>query len=921
MRDRPCVTILRQLGCGRHGGRWAHSCHFCGAVAVMTERGVRERLSREVRMIRTHADIVARATGHATGSVHYLVAMFIVECQARDVLAETGIDDKTVLDTYERMVERDDAPEALNEINRQSARLAENAGLAETTSMVLLASVLRVRGALACRVLERAGVNVPSLRAKVIGQVTMDQDRGLTGQRTAVRPDGRSTDLRAPAPPPAPAAPAPKIAPGPKIAPRAPLGPSSFQQLSSQPVGPVPQAPHIQSPHTQAPVGMPANLSPGTALTPPAVPRTGRPEPPAAPAPAPQKAMPPPQALGRDPAPQRMFRLDPAEYPTLCDVGRNLTDAALRGEIDPIIGRDGIIDAVIDILLMRHANNPCLIGEAGVGKTAVAEGLALRLAGNAEQYGRLGTAAVVEIPVSALVAGTALRGAFSERMKKLREEVAKAEGQAIVFIDEIHTLMGAGTGDGPLDAANDLKSALSRGKFPLIGATTRAEYKRHIESDPAMDRRFQVVEVPEPSPAEAVLILAGVSAIYGRHHQVTYQHDALVSAVHLAKRFITDRCLPDKAIAVIDRAGAQAHRAGREQVLVDDVARAVHVLTGVPMERLLADERGRIRDLAEDLKARIVGHGAALDKVAKRIQRNYAGFSGERPLASFLFAGAPGVGKSETARALAEALFVSGDALVRFDMSEYAEAHTVSRLLGSPPGYVGHGQAGLLAQALQKRPYRVLLFDEVDRAAQEVQALLLQLLDAGRITDNQGHVIDVRNCILVLTSNLGAEILTAGRRRAIGFGALDAMVEPVERDDAARQAVEAAVIERARASVAPELWSRIDEVLVFHPLDVAAARLVALRTISLSAERLYEARLIRYDVDDAVLDLVLQGGLDPALGVRPLRAKIESVVESFVTDCILDGLLKPGAVVRLTVRDGRVVLVPAVVEVLPPPIN
>lgn len=882
----------------RARGQRAYRRRPCSAVAVMAERGVRERLSREVRMIRTHADIVARATGHATGSVHYLVAMFIVECQARDLLAETGIDDKTVLDTYERMVERDDAPEALNEINRQSARLAENTGLAETTSMVLLASVLRVRGALACRVLERAGVNVPGLRAKVIGQVTMDQDRGLTGQRNAVRPTEPRVGEQRP-----PAAPVPPVAPGPKISQRPPLGPAT---------APTPPAIH----RSLAPLPLvPAQLQP---VPPP-------------PAPSPSAQPPPQNALEKaSPAPphsvqpaqsQRVFRLDPSEYPTLCDVGRNLTDAALRGEIDPIIGRDGIIDAVIDILLMRHANNPCLIGEAGVGKTAVAEGLALRLAGKAEQYGKLGSAVVIEIPVSALVAGTALRGAFSERMKKLREEVAKADGQAIVFIDEIHTLMGAGTGDGPLDAANDLKSALSRGKFPLIGATTRAEYKRHIESDPAMDRRFQVVEVPEPSPAEAVLILAGVSAIYGRHHQVTYQHDALVSAVHLAKRFITDRCLPDKAIAVIDRAGAQAHRAGREQVLVDDVARAVHVLTGVPMERLLADERGRIRDLAADLQARIVGHASALDKVARRIQRNYAGFSGDRPLASFLFAGAPGVGKSETARAIAEALFVSGDALVRFDMSEYAEAHTVSRLLGSPPGYVGHGQAGLLAQALQKRPYRVLLFDEVDRAAQEVQALLLQLLDAGRITDNQGHLIDVRNCILVLTTNLGAEILTAGRRRAIGFGALDVLAEPVERDEAARLAVEQAVVDRARVSVAPELWSRIDEVLVFHPLDVAAARLVALRTIRLSAERLYEARLIRYDVDEAVLDLVLHGGLDPALGVRPLRAKIESVVESFVTDCILDGLLKPGAEVRLSVRDGRVVLVPAALDSVPAPIN
>lgn len=893
----------------------------------MAERGIRERLSREVRMIRTQADIVARATGRSTGSVHYLVAMFVVECQARDLLAETGIDDKAVLDTFERMVEREDAPDALSEVNRQSARLAESVGLTETTSTVLLASLLRVRGALACRVLERAGVNVPGLRAKVIGQVTLDQDRGLTGQRAAVRPpeprqveprplDGRATEPRSGdhrlGPQGIPTGQMPRVEPGPKLPVRAqPPGnnPVPLPTLGGQGQGHA--APHQQGPTQQAGNQGTPNQTPLPHAT-PGTPLAGAPQGPQSS--AKHAATPPLQraVLAADSSnSQAVFRLESGEYPTLCEVGRNLTEAALRGEIDPIIGRDGIIDAVIDILLMRHANNPCLIGEAGVGKTAVAEGLALKLAGNMQQYGRLGAAAVIEIPVSALVAGTALRGAFSERMRKLRDEVAKADGQVIVFIDEIHTLMGAGTGDGPLDAANDLKSALSRGRFPLIGATTRAEYKRHIESDPAMDRRFQVVEVPEPSAAEAVLILAGISAIYGKHHAVAYHHDALVSAVHLAKRFITDRCLPDKAIAVIDRAGAQAHRAGRDQVQVDDVARAVHVLTGVPMERLLADERGRIRDLAADLKARIVGHDLALDKVARRVQRNYAGFSGERPLASFLFAGAPGVGKSETARALAEALFVSGDALVRFDMSEYAEAHTVSRLLGSPPGYVGHGQAGLLAQALQKRPYRVLLFDEVDRAAQEVQALLLQLLDAGRVTDNQGHVVDVRNCILVLTTNLGAEILTAGRRRPIGFGASELPAALEVRDEAGRAALEQAVLDRARTTIAPELWSRIDESLVFHPLDLASARLVALRTIRLGAERLYEARLIRYDVDDAVVDLVLEGGLDPALGVRPLRSKIESLVESFVTDCILDGLLKPGAEVRLGVRDGRVILLPS----------
>ncbi len=832
--------------------------------AIGSVHKMAERLSREVRTIRSQADIVARATGRATGSVHYLVAMFVVECPARDVLVETGVTDQTVLDTYERMAERDDPPEAMTEIHRQSQRLSESANLPETTSMVLLASLLRVRDCLACRVLERAGVAVPSLRAKVIGQVTFDQDRGATGLRQAVRqPD-----------------PEPATNSGMRTAELRPVGDRTVTRT---------EQPRTEQPRTPLPT-----------RTIPSVPAPAKPEPPL------EAKLEP---IAKKTIEHAVFVLHPDLYPALNELGRNLTAAALAGEIEPIIGRDTIIDSVIDILLMKHANNPCLIGEAGVGKTAIAEGLAVRLAGNTKQYGKLGSAVVIEIAVSALLAGTGLRGAFSERMKKLRDEVAKAAGQVIVFMDEIHTLMGAGTGDGPLDAANDLKSALSRGKFPLIGATTKAEYQRHIESDPAMDRRFQVIEVPEPSAGEAVTILAGVAPTFGRHHNVVYQHEAVVSAVHLSKRFITDRCLPDKAISVLDRAGAQARRAGREQVAVDDIARAVHQLTGVPMERLLADERGRIRDLAADLKARIVGHDRLLERMARRIQRNYAGFSGERPLASLLFVGAPGVGKTETARALAECLFVNGDALVRFDMSEYAEPHTVSRLLGSPPGYVGHQQVGLLAQALQKRPYRVLLFDEVDRCAPEVQALLLQLLDAGRITDNHGHAIDVRNCLIVLTSNVGAEILMAGKRRTIGFGAEVVAGSSDDEQGLARQ--DEAVVERVRTALSPELASRLDECLVFRPLDRESARVVALRAIAAGAERLYEARLIRYTVDDAVVELVLRGGLDPALGVRPLRARIEAVVESFVTDCILDGLLKPGADVGLTAQGDQLLLVPA----------
>ena len=882
-----------------------------------------ERLSKEARTILAQADVVARATSRTTSSVHYLVATYLVECQARELLVETGVDEVKVLDTFEKMPEREDSAEVLTEVHRHAETLAESANSPEITSMILLASLLRVRHALASKVLDRAGVNVSGLRARVIGQVTLLQDRASsTGVRPAVQRPGEE-------PRPTSRTETSRIDPvrGDRMATRpdlVALRPTEVAPGMDESAGRLPMRQPIEpDPRLGTGVGRRIPFSAPIEL------RTQRQEPVAEPRPPlPDKPPPPevrlaevrlaevrpaevrPAEVRVSPAakPPRVFDLNPEHYPTLCELGRNLTAAALRGEVDPLIGREALVDAVIDILLMKQVNNPCLIGEAGVGKTAIAEGLALRLAGKTEQYGKLGSAVIVEIQVSSLLAGTALRGAFSERMRKLRDEVAKAEGQVIVFMDEIHTIMGAGTGDGPLDAANDLKSALSRGRFPLIGATTKAEYERHIEKDPAMERRFQVVPVPEPSLPEAIAILSGVAPIYARHHGVRYVHDAVVSAVHLSQRFITDRCLPDKAIAVLDRAGAQVKRAGRDQVMPDDIARAVHVLTAVPMDRLLADERGRIRDLAADLQARIVGHDAAMQRIARRVQRNYAGFSGDRPLASFLLVGAAGSGKTETARALAQALFVLDDALIRFDMSEFTEGHSVARLIGSPPGYVGHGQAGLLAQALQKRPYRVLLFDDVDRAAPEVLSLLLQLLDSGRLTDNHGQNVDVRNCIIVMTSNLGADLLSAGsKRRSIGFGSFDAPLPEGPSGDAAVEPV----LECARAALPAEFWSRIDDAIVYRPLPLAAARQIVERTLQLSANRLYEARLIRYTVDEAVVDLIVGSGVDPALGVRPLRARIEELVEAFVTDCILDGALQPGSDAQLTMHEGRLSLRPA----------
>ncbi len=851
-----------------------------------------DRWSRDVRTILKQADQVARASGRPTTSVHLVAAMLIVNCPARELLFEAGVDDTRLLDTLERMTEREDSAEALEEIYAQAVQLADSTGSPEVSSVILLASVLRVRNALALKTLERAGVHATALRARAIGLVNLQNDRATTGTRPALRGgDDRGpsrTDL-------------------PRVGSTTSQPP--IPQPISRPTAPRPPAP-IAAPHVPRP---PAPLhQPLRAVTPAqatATPTNGGDQP-GEPANKPQSLT--NQGQGKAGTSKGVRRdLDPAQYPALCELGRNLSAAALRGEIDAVFGRDDLIDQIIDVLMMRQTNNPCLVGPAGVGKTAIAEGLAHRLATQPERYGRLGDAILVEIPVSALLAGTALRGAFSERMRKLRDEVAKADGGVIIFMDEIHTLMGAGTGDGPLDAANDLKSALARGKFPLIGATTQAEFERHILKDPAMERRFQLVPVAEPTVPQAIQILAGVAPVYARHHGVPYSHDAVQSAVYLSHRFITDQSLPHKAISILDRAGAQARRAGKTVVQADDVARAVHGLTQVPMERLLADERGRIRDLAQELQGLVIGHDALMLRIARRIQRNYAGFSGDRPVASLLFVGAPGSGKTETARALAQCLFIADDSLQRFDMTEYSEAHTLSRLIGSPPGYVGHGQQGVLAQALQKRPYRVLLFDEIDRAAPEVIAFLLQLLDTGRVTDAQGHIIDARNCIVILTANLGADLLAAGaRRKPIGFGADMPAATSTSGDSAASDAVVAAVVDKARAALPQDFFSRIDDVLVFQPLSRQSAQVIVARALRKSAERLYQARLIRFEADAAVVDLVLGPGLDPALGIRPLRARIESLVEAFVSDRVLDGDLQPGAEMQLTVVDGALALRP-----------
>ncbi len=585
--------------------------------------------------------------------------------------------------------------------------------------------------------------------------------------------------------------------------------------------------------------------------------------------------------------------LDAAEYPTLTAIGRDLTALARAGGIDPVIGRAAELEQLLDVLSRRRANNPLLVGPPGVGKTSLAHALALALA-KGDAPGMAGKI-LIEVSAGALVSGTSVRGALAERVRRLQAEVARA-GNVLLFLDDVHAVLGAG--DGGDDVATELKSALARGDFPCIGATTEADARRHFDRDPALARRFSPVLVNEPSATDAKAILRGIVPSYEAHHQVRYEPDAIDAAVDLTVRYVTEKHLPDKAVSVLDLAAARSRRAGLSVVDVDAVARVVASETHVPLERLRIKDGERLLRLEGEMGERVVGQKNAIARISDALRKSAAGFRGKRPLGTFLFLGPTGVGKTETAKAISDVLF-GGTLMTRFDMSEMSESHAVARLFGAPPGYVGHESGGQLTEAVRRRPYQLILLDEIEKAHPEVLLSLLPLLDEGRATDARGRTVDFTNTVIVMTSNLGAEAIGRLAAPRIGFGA-----EPATRSTSAEDGVLAA----ARRALPPELWNRIDEPLFFGPLTQDDVSEIARRMIgSLAAALLREHGVTLITEPSAIEALIAAGGFDAAFGARPMRRTIGRMLESPIAARVLAGELRRGERLRIRGQSGRLV--------------
>ena len=649
------------------------------------------------------------------------------------------------------------------------------------------------------------------------------------------------------------------------------------------------------------------------------------------------------------------------QTPTLNQYGTDLTKKATEGKLDPVIGRKDEIQRVIQILSRRTKNNPCLIGEPGVGKTAVAEGLAERIIAE-DVPEMLKNKRVVSLDIASMVAGAKYRGDFEERIKKCLEEVKKA-GDVILFIDEVHTIVGAGSAEGAVDAANILKPLLARGEVQVIGATTLNEYRKYIEKDSALERRFSPVTVGEPTNEETIEILKGIRDRYEAHHNVKITDEAIKAAVELSTRYINDRFLPDKAIDLVDEAASRVKMrtytqpdtlkkleeeisamnkekddaikvqdfekaAGlRDKINVEkeklqkekekweskntksittlteeDIAEVVASWTGVPVKKLTQTENEKLRNLEQTLHQRVIGQNEAVDAVAKAIRRGRVGLKDpNRPIGSFLFLGPTGVGKTELSKALAESLFGNEDAMIRIDMSEYMEGHSVSKLIGSPPGYVGFDEGGQLTEKIRRKPYSVILFDEIEKAHPDVMNMLLQILDDGRLTDAQGRTVNFKNTVIIMTSNIGARLITD--KTTLGFSAKDKKEESQKEYETIKKDVMGELKKQFR----PEFINRIDEIIVFHKLNEEDIKQIIDIMLNQVTKRMAE-KSYKFEIDNSVKELIAKKGVDTDYGARPFKRAIQNILEDKIAEEILNGNIKPNKKAVIKAEDDKIVI-------------
>ena len=648
---------------------------------------------------------------------------------------------------------------------------------------------------------------------------------------------------------------------------------------------------------------------------------------------------------------------------TLNQFGTDLTKKAMEGKLDPVIGRNDEIERVIQILSRRTKNNPCLIGEPGVGKTAVVEGLAEKIVAD-DVPEMLKNKRVVSIDISSIVAGAKYRGDFEERIKKSLNEVKKA-GDVILFIDEIHTIVGAGSAEGAVDAANILKPLLARGEIKVIGATTLNEYRKYIEKDSALERRFSPVTLQEPSQEDTIKILQGLRDKYEAHHNIEITDEAIEEAVKLSVRYINDRFLPDKAIDLIDEASSRVkmrtytrpdnlkdleekieelekekdeairvqdfekaaslrdkERAAKEKLekekqkwenknnrvvtalTKEDIADVIASWTKIPVKKITQDENEKLKHLEEELHKRVVGQKEAVEAVAKAIRRGRVGLKDpSRPIGSFLFLGPTGVGKTELSKALSECLFGNEDSMIRIDMSEYMESHSVSKLIGSPPGYVGFDDGGQLTEKIRRKPYAVILFDEIEKAHPDVMNMLLQILEDGRLTDSQGRTVNFKNTVIIMTSNVGARAITD--KKTLGFAEINSNKEQSEKE---YENVKKDVLAELKRQFRPEFINRIDDIVVFHKLvkeEIDQIIDIMLKQVS---KRMEEQNL-KIEIDPSVKELISNKGIDTNYGARPLRRAIQSMLEDKIAESILDGIIKPGISGKAIVKDDKIEIV------------